>query len=205
MYNCHRSDQLHHLALTFLVLKERDALRARPNKHNQKYNRIVDSGRWRRFALKNKGPNLYCLDTHLPPCVGACFDWLLLAIREIKNSIMKPTYFKFFDGYIDTLRNCDSHKDRSILLMAMFDYWENGTIPSFSKKLQDKWRFLYNSLKQSRTKAYAKLRENAVEVEQDLADYSLDCSRKKQRIVLIIRALIHICVHNLNTICPLKE
>lgn len=79
----------------------------------------------------------------------------------------KPTYFKFFDGYIDTLRNCETHKDRSILLMAMFDFWESGVEPTIPKKLQDKWRFLYNSLKQSRIKSYQKLGEDLEETNME--------------------------------------
>ena len=65
--------------------------------------------------------------------------------------------------------------------MAMFDYWENGTIPCFPKKLQDKWRFLYNSLKQSRSKAYAKLGETPEEIEQELTDHSSDSSSKQTK------------------------
>ncbi len=79
----------------------------------------------------------------------------------------KPTYFKFFDGYVETLRSCKTHKDRSILLMAMFDFWDNGTVPDLPEYLQDKWRFLYNSLKVSRQKSYEKLGEDTEKTEQE--------------------------------------
>ena len=78
----------------------------------------------------------------------------------------KPTYFKFFDGYVDTLRSCRTHKDRSILLLAMFEFWDTGVIPVIPEHLRDKWRFLINSLKVSRAKSYEKLDEGSVEKEQ---------------------------------------
>lgn len=74
--------------------------------------------------------------------------------------MQKPTFFKFFDNYVELFRACETHKDRSILLLAMFDYWDNGTNPELPKRLQDKWRFLYLSLKTSRKNAYAALERN---------------------------------------------
>lgn len=66
----------------------------------------------------------------------------------------KSTYFKMFDGFIETLRSCKTHKDRSTLLLYMFDYWEYGTEPvNISESLKDKWRFIIQSMRTSRTNA----------------------------------------------------
>ena len=88
----------------------------------------------------------------------------------------KPTYFKFYDGYMETLRTCETHKDRSTLILGMIDYWEKGETPNIPKKLQDKWRFLYNSLKSSRRNAYAKLGETIAEKEKEILGYSSESS-----------------------------
>lgn len=82
----------------------------------------------------------------------------------------KPTYFKFFDGYSETFRACETHKDRSILLLAMLDYWEFGTIPQLPKKLQDKWRFLHKALEASRKNAYAAIGRNGENKEENSSE-----------------------------------
>lgn len=82
----------------------------------------------------------------------------------------KPTYFKFFDNYVELLRTCETHKDRSLLLLAMFDYWDNGTSPELPKRLQDKWRFLHLSMKTSRKNAYAALERNGENTEENFSE-----------------------------------
>ena len=79
----------------------------------------------------------------------------------------KPSFFKMFDSYIETIRSCETHKDRSMLVLAMFDFWETGIAPDIPKKLQDKWRFIYQFMSISRTKAYAALERNGEKNEEN--------------------------------------
>ena len=62
---------------------------------------------------------------------------------------------------METFRSCKTHKDRSILLMAMLDFWDTGIVPEIPKHLSDKWRFIHHALALSRVKSYEKLREIA--------------------------------------------
>ena len=94
----------------------------------------------------------------------------------------KPTFFKFFDSYAETLRACKTHKDRSNLLLAMLDYWDFGTLPQLSDNLQDKWRFIHHSLKMSRKNAYAAIGKNSENDEEKSSETVESSSSFQQKI-----------------------
>lgn len=94
----------------------------------------------------------------------------------------KPNYFKFFDGYMDTIETCGTLKDKGLLITAMIDFWKTGKEPQLPEKLRDKWRFIGHSLSGSRKKSYEKLGENPQETDGKVEEFSSDYQQKSSGI-----------------------
>ena len=90
--------------------------------------------------------------------------------------------FTMNDGFMDVFKSCETHRQRSVLLLATISYLETGIEPEIPKGLQDKWRFIhallvYGGQKASQNEATAKsnssldeteLKSNSSQVETEL-------------------------------------